>query len=194
MARYCRQNSLGHEFPLSIAMDLFASRPARPEPHWPTRRPARRSRGWLRSSAGRRCSGGIPGARIVGLRHRRRSRLCLPESADLMPLLLEGAPPHLGSLYNCAIAIHRGVILGVVPKIHAGGGRAVASLRGRSLPCQPAFSRSSRTRVVCRRRAARPSRASRPAARTAGRPERAARRCSSSAGRSGGKEDLPRGC
>jgi NAD+ synthase (glutamine-hydrolysing) len=40
-------------------------------------------------------------------------------SADLMPLLLVGAPlRHLGGLYNCAAAIHRGQILGVVPKIH----------------------------------------------------------------------------
>ena len=40
-------------------------------------------------------------------------------SADLMPLLLIGAPlRHLGALYNCAVAIHRGRILGVVPKIH----------------------------------------------------------------------------
>nr|WP_294560343.1 NAD(+) synthase [uncultured Rhodopila sp.] len=40
-------------------------------------------------------------------------------SAELMPLLLVGAPlRHLGALYNCAVAIHRGAILGVVPKIH----------------------------------------------------------------------------
>jgi NAD+ synthase (glutamine-hydrolysing) len=40
-------------------------------------------------------------------------------STDLMPLLLVGAPlRHLGALYNCAVAIHRGQILGVVPKIH----------------------------------------------------------------------------
>ena len=40
-------------------------------------------------------------------------------SAVLMPLLLVGAPlRHLGALYNCAIAIHRGQLLGVVPKIH----------------------------------------------------------------------------
>ena len=40
-------------------------------------------------------------------------------SSDLMPLLLVGAPlRHLGALYNCALAIHRGVLLGVVPKIH----------------------------------------------------------------------------
>jgi NAD+ synthase (glutamine-hydrolysing) len=40
-------------------------------------------------------------------------------SAELMPLLLVGAPlRHLGALYNCAVVIHRGVILGVVPKIH----------------------------------------------------------------------------
>jgi NAD+ synthase (glutamine-hydrolysing) len=40
-------------------------------------------------------------------------------SADLLPLLLVGAPlRHLGALYNCALAIHRGVLLGVVPKTH----------------------------------------------------------------------------
>ncbi len=40
-------------------------------------------------------------------------------SAPLLPLLLIGAPlRHQGALYNCAIAIHRGRILGVVPKIH----------------------------------------------------------------------------
>ncbi|MEJ0019447.1 MAG: NAD(+) synthase [Acetobacteraceae bacterium] len=40
-------------------------------------------------------------------------------SADLLPLLLVGAPlRHAGALYNCAIAIHRGRLLGVVPKVH----------------------------------------------------------------------------
>jgi NAD+ synthase (glutamine-hydrolysing) len=40
-------------------------------------------------------------------------------SEALLPLLLLGAPlRHLGALYNCAVAIHRGRILGVVPKIH----------------------------------------------------------------------------
>src|SRR6202042_1030036 len=40
-------------------------------------------------------------------------------SGELMPLLLVGAPlRHLGALYNCALAIHRGTLLGVVPKIH----------------------------------------------------------------------------
>ena len=43
----------------------------------------------------------------------------IAESTDLMPLLLVGAPlRHLGALYNCAVAIHRGQLLGVVPKIH----------------------------------------------------------------------------
>jgi len=41
------------------------------------------------------------------------------QSADLLPLLLVGAPiRHLGALYNSAVAIHRGRLLGVVPKIH----------------------------------------------------------------------------
>src|SRR3954469_20997864 len=40
-------------------------------------------------------------------------------STALMPLLLVGAPlRHLGALYNCAVVIHRGQLLGVVPKIH----------------------------------------------------------------------------
>ena len=40
-------------------------------------------------------------------------------SAELMPLLLVGAPiRYMGALYNCALAIHRGQLLGVVPKIH----------------------------------------------------------------------------
>jgi NAD+ synthase (glutamine-hydrolysing) len=40
-------------------------------------------------------------------------------SATLLPLLLVGAPVRRqGALYNCALAIHRGVLLGVVPKIH----------------------------------------------------------------------------
>jgi NAD+ synthase (glutamine-hydrolysing) len=40
-------------------------------------------------------------------------------SAELLPLLLVGAPlRHRGALYNCALAIHRGRLLGVVPKIH----------------------------------------------------------------------------
>ncbi len=38
-------------------------------------------------------------------------------SADLLPVLVVGAPlRHKGSLYNCAVVIHRGVILGVAPK------------------------------------------------------------------------------
>lgn len=40
-------------------------------------------------------------------------------SAGLMPLLLVGAPlPYDGRLYNTAVAIHRGELLGVVPKQH----------------------------------------------------------------------------
>ena len=40
-------------------------------------------------------------------------------SSELMPLLLVGAPVrHAGRLYNAALAIHRGRLLGVVPKIH----------------------------------------------------------------------------
>ena len=40
-------------------------------------------------------------------------------SATLMPLLLVGAPVrHQGALYNCALAIQRGRLHGVVPKIH----------------------------------------------------------------------------
>ena len=40
-------------------------------------------------------------------------------SRELMPLLLVGAPVRQGSrLYNAALAIHRGRLLGVVPKSH----------------------------------------------------------------------------
>jgi NAD+ synthase (glutamine-hydrolysing) len=40
-------------------------------------------------------------------------------SRDLIPVLLVGAPlRHRGRLYNCAIVIHAGAILGVVPKVH----------------------------------------------------------------------------
>jgi NAD+ synthase (glutamine-hydrolysing) len=38
-------------------------------------------------------------------------------SSGLLPVLLVGAPlRHAGRLYNCALAIHRGALLGVVPK------------------------------------------------------------------------------
>ena len=38
-------------------------------------------------------------------------------SADLRPVLVVGAPlPHDGRLYNCAIVVHRGEVLGVAPK------------------------------------------------------------------------------
>ncbi|OLP53336.1 NAD(+) synthase [Rhizobium rhizosphaerae] len=41
------------------------------------------------------------------------------KSRELMPVLLVGAPlVHNGKLYNCAVVIHRGAILGVVPKTH----------------------------------------------------------------------------
>ncbi|MEK0084854.1 NAD(+) synthase [Benzoatithermus flavus] len=40
-------------------------------------------------------------------------------SEDLLPLLLVGAPLRHGSrLYNTAVAVHRGRLLGVVPKVH----------------------------------------------------------------------------
>lgn len=40
-------------------------------------------------------------------------------SSELMPLILLGAPVrHAGRVYNTALAIHRGRLLGVVPKIH----------------------------------------------------------------------------
>jgi NAD+ synthase (glutamine-hydrolysing) len=40
-------------------------------------------------------------------------------SADLLPLIVIGAPlRHRHRLYNCAIAIHRGRVLGVVPKTY----------------------------------------------------------------------------
>ncbi len=40
-------------------------------------------------------------------------------SADLLPLIFVGAPlRYEGRLYNCALAIHRGQLLGVIPKVH----------------------------------------------------------------------------
>src|SRR5918911_348116 len=41
------------------------------------------------------------------------------QSKELLPLLLVGAPlRHLNRVYNTALAVHRGRLLGVVPKIH----------------------------------------------------------------------------
>src|SRR4051812_42748072 len=38
-------------------------------------------------------------------------------SAELLPLLVVGAPlRHRGRVYNCAVVVHRGRVLGVVPK------------------------------------------------------------------------------
>jgi NAD+ synthase (glutamine-hydrolysing) len=43
----------------------------------------------------------------------------IARSAELMPLLLVGAPLRFGArIYNTAVAIHRGRLLGVVPKLH----------------------------------------------------------------------------
>jgi NAD+ synthase (glutamine-hydrolysing) len=40
-------------------------------------------------------------------------------SVDLLPMVVVGAPLRHGArLYNCAVAIHRGRLLGVVPKVH----------------------------------------------------------------------------
>ncbi len=40
-------------------------------------------------------------------------------SGGLLPLILFGAPlRHRGRLYNCAVAVHGGRLLGVVPKVH----------------------------------------------------------------------------
>lgn len=40
-------------------------------------------------------------------------------STELLPLLVVGAPLRQeGRLFNCAVALHRGAILGVVPKLH----------------------------------------------------------------------------
>ena len=41
------------------------------------------------------------------------------ETADLDPVILIGAPlRHEGRLYNCAVAVHAGGVIGVVPKTH----------------------------------------------------------------------------
>jgi NAD+ synthase (glutamine-hydrolysing) len=43
----------------------------------------------------------------------------IARSAQLLPVLVVGAPLRHGArLYNCAVAIHRGRLLGVVPKVH----------------------------------------------------------------------------
>ncbi len=43
----------------------------------------------------------------------------IARSAELLPVLVVGAPLRHGArLYNCAVAIHRGRLLGVVPKVH----------------------------------------------------------------------------
>jgi NAD+ synthase (glutamine-hydrolysing) len=55
------------------------------------------------------------------LLERVRARLddIVEASRDLMPVLLVGAPLATGGrLYNCAVAIHRGRVLGVVPKAY----------------------------------------------------------------------------
>ena len=39
-------------------------------------------------------------------------------TADLLPLIVIGAPlRHRNRIYNCAVVVHRGAILGVVPKL-----------------------------------------------------------------------------
>jgi NAD+ synthase (glutamine-hydrolysing) len=43
----------------------------------------------------------------------------IAHSKGLLPVLVVGAPLRHGArLYNCAVAIHRGRLLGVVPKVH----------------------------------------------------------------------------
>ena len=43
----------------------------------------------------------------------------IARSVELLPVLVVGAPLRVGArLYNCAVAIHRGQLLGVVPKSH----------------------------------------------------------------------------
>lgn len=45
--------------------------------------------------------------------------LLVEASKDLVPLILVGAPlRHEARLYNCALAIHRGRLLGVIPKVY----------------------------------------------------------------------------
>jgi len=49
----------------------------------------------------------------------REALALIDASADLLPILLVGAPIRFGHrLYNCALVIHRGRLLGVVPKSH----------------------------------------------------------------------------
>ncbi len=49
----------------------------------------------------------------------RAAEAVIAGSADLLPVLLVGAPlRHAGRVFNTALVIHRGRLLGVVPKIH----------------------------------------------------------------------------
>ncbi|OUJ10435.1 NAD(+) synthase [Acetobacter okinawensis] len=73
-----------------------------------------------------------------------RALLALAQaSTDLLPVLVVGAPlRHMNSLYNCAVVLHRGRILGVVPKSYLPNYREFyerrhfapgAAIRGQSL-------------------------------------------------------------
>ena len=118
---------------LSTPMASPASPPARSPAPWPIRRPMR-----LPSSIGlegpRRGRGArrVPGAGALKLFHRRSPlqdalldavskavAWLVEQSQGLRPLLLVGAPlRYRNRLYNCALAIQGGKLLGVVPKLY----------------------------------------------------------------------------
>ena len=101
------------------------------DPAYNAERDAGASRGRAAQAARRR--GAVPRAGPLGLlaattcstrtrcstRPRRRSARSSRRAATLTPVLLVGAPLRFeGKLFNCAVVIHRGRILGVVPKTY----------------------------------------------------------------------------
>ena len=107
-------------------------------------------------------------------------------TADLLPLIVFGAPlRHRNRIYNCAVVVHRGAILGVVPKSYPPTyrefyeGRQLASGRRRARrDPRRRRRRAVRHRPAVRRRATCPASSSTPrCARTCGsRSRRAPRR------------------
>ena len=94
---------------------------------------------------------------------RRRSPRWSTGSADLLPLLVVGAPlRHRNRVYNCAVVVHRGRVLGVAPKSYLPTYREFYEGRQIALGRR----RARRDPHRRRRRAVRP----RPAVRRRGRP------------------------
>ena len=81
-------------------------------------RGARRGRGVPRAGAERLLDRRpVPAGRPARRGAARRSTPSSTASADLLPVLVVGAPlVHGNRVYNCAVVIHRGEVLGVAPK------------------------------------------------------------------------------